>query len=819
MRSTVHHARIRTLAWALGAALLLAAAPQHLQAQGTPAQMEFVRAELAKRGLSEMEARTRLLQNGIDLDRIPLNELPQYQGRITTILDQLVAEKRTAGTASGTPTGMLPAAPLDTTKRQATTPTEAAADTAALRRRRTPPLPDTLPAIYGHDLFTDQSLAVFRTTDGARAPDSYVLGAGDQIRVSIFGTSQADLLAEINPEGFVQFSGVPKLFLRGLTLAQARPLLRSRLAGFYSFNADQYAVTLQTARTVTVNVFGESELRGSFTVSALNTALNALAAAGGPTPIGSVREIQVVRGAQRRKLDLYAFLDDPKLLFEFDLQHNDVVFVPVAKTLVTVEGAVKRPLRYELLQGEDLAQLIRFAGGVNFNANPDNVQVQRVEGDSVVLRDFRLREVLDGKTKVALQDGDVIRVRTAGRPLEQVVEVEGAVFYEGRYDLATGRTLAQVLTKAQPKQDAAAVAYVRRSNPLNREEISYIRIDLTRDQGFELQPLDRVTLFSRSVFTEIGELSVSGAVQRGTVRMTYDPGLTVRDLLTMAGGFTLNSALNRVDLFRLQVDPVKGTTFDRLELAVDSSYAVVKGPANFRLQPFDQLIVREIPLFAVERNVQLSGQVLFPGPYALSSSLTHLSDVVREAGGLTDLADQQFAVLTREGVGPIGVDLRRALAEAHTEGADPILLPGDVIQVDRRQNTIRIRLRGTRVGELASGGLTDQSESSTSSFIYQGPRSARWYIEEFAGGFAQEADRMSVTVTDPSGRVRGTTRRLLVFKAYPTVLPGSTITLRDKFQRDAALGQEKKVDWDAVSARTTQFLTTVITLLVLSRQL
>ncbi|MEY2734444.1 MAG: hypothetical protein RL340_1503, partial [Gemmatimonadota bacterium] len=545
-------------------------------------------------------------------------------------------------------------------------------------------------------------------------------------------------------------------------------------------------------------------------------ALNALAAAGGPSAIGSVRDIQIIRGAQRRRLDVYAFLNDPQQLFDFDLQHNDVLFVPLAKTLVALEGAVKRPMRYELLAGEDLAQLLRFAGGVNFNTNPDYVQIQRVEGDSVVLKDWRLRDVLEGRTPVALQDGDVIRVRTIGRPLERVVAVEGAVFYEGSYDLGSGMTLGQVLSKAQPKQDAATTAYVKRTNPLNREEVSYIRVDFTRDRDFPLEPLDRVTLYSRSVFTEFGDVSVSGAVQGGTVRTTFDPSLTVRDLITMAGGFTLRSALNRVDLFRLRVDVNRGTTFDRIPLEVDSTYRIVKGPEGFRLQPFDQLVVRDIPLFAIERNVQISGQVLYPGTYALKNELTYLSDVLREAGGLTSLADPQFAVLTRSGVGPIGVDLRGALARPRAEGADPVLLPGDVVQVDRRQNTVRIRLQATRVGELSSGGLTGMTESTTSAFVYQGPQSARWYVRQYAGGFAQKADRWSVTVTDPNGRVRGTERRLLFFKSYPEVLPGSVVTLRYKFETPPE--QRKEIDWDVIANRTTQTVSTLLSLVILSRQ-
>jgi protein involved in polysaccharide export with SLBB domain len=910
-----------------GAAVL---APSRLSGQdpvpASQAQQELIRAELAKRGLTEQEARARLAQEGIVIESIPIAELPSYQGRIVAILDKLAAEKKAAvATASNVVT--IPSAPpsavppmasgkaLPTTSTAsgsaAASPMSTVAEAVADAKEKVAAQSSDPSDIYGHSIFTNKTLEVFRTTDGARAPETYILGSGDQVHVSIFGTSQADLLLQVGDDGYAQVVGVPRIFLQGLTLAQARVLLQARLSSYYTFNANQIAITIQVSRTITVNIFGESKLKGSFSVSALNTAFNALSAAGGLTKIGSVRDIQVIRGTTRRRMDVYAFMDDPSMLFRFDLQHNDVIFVPLARTVVTLEGAVKRPMRYELLAGEDLRDLIRFAGGVNYDTYPDFVQVERVQGDSVVLKEWRLSEVLSGKTTVSLGDGDVVRIRTIGRALEQFVDVRGAVFYEGKYDLGRNPTLKDVLARAQlrpqaktdivfierlqpdssvrilpiPWGDSAAtarrvaleprdrvvifdrqryadvaklevqgdvriptsrrlafgerlqlkdvltlagglkptaadIAYVFRTDLYNPSKVEYLRVDVRRDLTFPLGAGDSLVIYDRRTYSSVGQLALSGAVHN-PVRIEFDPVIRFSDLMTMAGGFTRGAALNRVDVFRLNVSAKEGTTFDRIQVQVDSQYRVVVAPPGFRLQPFDQVVVREIPLFDVARSVQLSGQVLYPGSYALTNQKVYLSDVILQAGGFTELADPVFATLVRAGAtGTVGIDLKAAMLHKRDPVVDPILVEGDVITIPRRMNTVAIRLRATRVGELNSIGVatTNQSEGTIASFVDQGRHSAEWYINEFAGGFAQKADRWSVTVTDPNGRVRGTTSRMIFFKNYPTVLPGSTVSLRYKFETPPEQKKET-FDWDKVSARSMQFITALLSLVILKKTL
>jgi hypothetical protein len=272
--------------------------------QAQPAAlMLLAQDELQKRGLNESEVRARLLEKGINPETIPPAEYPKYESQVRAVLDELQAEKRAAATTAsgqnqnagqtiqinvdaagqeqsqagaGETAGQSDSIPVEMLP--ATTPAEAAAEAAqrgiqaeAAAEQDREAASGRIRRIYGHSLFTDQSLEVFRTTDGAQAPESYVLGPGDEIHISIFGASQTDIQQRIAPDGSIQPSGLSKIFLKGLTLAQAREQLRNKLGSFYKFQPDQIAVTIVTARTIMVNIFGETRVSGSFSLSALNS--------------------------------------------------------------------------------------------------------------------------------------------------------------------------------------------------------------------------------------------------------------------------------------------------------------------------------------------------------------------------------------------------------------------------------------------------------------------------------------------------------------------------------------------------------------------
>jgi polysaccharide export outer membrane protein len=857
--------------------------------------------ELQKRGLNETEVRTRLLEEGIDVDNIPPNEYAYYRSRVTNILDKMQAEK--AAATSATPTGVADTTTAPTYEEAftsnifpQTTPGEAAAE-EALEESNISRTDSNI--IYGHNLFTDNAMGVFRTTDGAQAPDTYVLGEGDEVHISIFGSSQTEIHQRIGADGSIQPAGSTKIFLKGLTLDKAREAIRSRLASHYSFRQDQIAVTITTARTISVSIYGEVGVQGGFTISALNTAFNALAAAGGPTPIGSVRNIQLMRSGKTNKLDLYTYMTNPDPKVQYDLQNNDVMFIPVAQKIVQVNGAVNRPMKYELIEGETLVDLLRYAGGLKYNVYPDFVQIERyIDGEKKYL-EYDLNNVLSGTQKIDMQNGDIVLIRTANIPMENFVAINGDVYYGGSYDLEKNGSLLTLIENAKPtftaktdyvfvertrpdetvevltvpfpgvngnpdftlqardvvrvmqqstyrdidtiavsgevrvpflrqfglndrmtisqaieyagglKPNVFPVAYIFRKDLTNPDKMEYLRVSLETDGDMLLQPGDRLNVYDNSTYTNIGEIRINGAVKNpfGTA---FDPSLTLHDLIAMAGGFEIGAAYDRVEIFRVNISNTQEVIYDLITLAVDENYNI-KGE-EFQLQPYDNIVVRMTPNFSIGRMVEVNGRVKYPGVYILEDNRTHLSEIIKLAGGLLDDADPYARLFrTYRNRGNIGLDLDEMTRRSKDIKSDPILMEGDVINVLRQENTVTIRETGTRMAQY----VPEEFSSENKTVIYQGNRSAKWYIRHYAGGFQKIADKNSVTVTMPNNRTESVTK-ILGIRCYPKVYPGGTITLRiDQDKREKLEKEKEKINWDETLSRSLSSLTSIISIILL----
>ncbi len=891
----------------LFAFLISLALPVAVMAQNAT-MVAMAQAELNKRGLNEGEVRTRLLESGIDIDRISPADYASYQDRVISILDQMQAEKNAQATAeapiAGSASANEPTTAASMVQTASETPqstvgetaAEAALEQALVENNVSPTAGND---IYGHSLFTGKNLEVFRTTDGAQAPDSYVLGEGDEVHISIFGSSQTEIHQRIGADGSIQPAGSTKIFLKGMTLAQGRTAIQNKLSQFFSFRPDQIAVTITTARTVSVGIYGEVGVQGGFTISALNTAFNALAAAGGPTDLGSIRNVQLSRSGKNYRLDLYKYMTNPTAGVKYDIQNGDVIFVPIAQKVVGIEGAVNRPMRYELVDGESMLDLIGYAGGLTASAHPDFVQVERFENGSKKYLEYNLKDVLSGRSKVALEQGDVVRIRTGNEPLDQYVAISGDVYYEGNYDLAKNRSLLALLENAKPRYTARTeyvyvertrpdetvevltvpwpglkgnpdfeleardavrvldqasfrdvetisvngqvrapftrtfgmndrmtvaqaieyadglkpsvfpVAYIFRRDLTNADKMEYIRINLDTDGETLLQPGDQLNIYDNTRYTNVGEVNVSGAVKEpfGTA---YDPSLTVHDLLSMAGGFAVGAAFDKVEVFRVNLSNTEAVKMDLITLKVDEDYNVIG--EDFQLQPFDHIVVRLTPNFTMGRSVEINGRVKYPGTYVLTDSKMQLSSVIEMAGGLLDDADP-FARLFRtyNNRGNIGLDLRKVKQNKGSLKEDPILMEGDVINIVRQENTVTIRETGTRLAQY----IPDDFSATQKLMVYKGGHSAKWYINHYAGGFQKTADRNSVTVTMPNNQTIGTTRFLGIRK-YPTVEPGGVITMRMDDQKREKLDKPKeKIDWGAEMRSTLSALTSVVSIYLL----
>ena len=859
--------------------------------------MAMAQAELQKRGLSETEVRTRLLEEGIDVDNISPTEYVNYQDRVMSILDKMQAEK-SAADANAAATTAIEVAPITAAVPQSTAG-EIVAE-AAIQEKNVPAT-DSL-AIYGHSIFTGNAMEVFRTTDGAQAPDTYVLGEGDEVHISIFGSSQTEIHQRIAADGSIQPAGSSKIFLKGMTMAQTRKAIQSKLASHYSFREDQIAVTITTARTVQVSIYGEVGVQGGFTLSALNSVFNALAAAGGPSEMGSVREIQLSRGGKNTKLDLYTYMTKPDAKIQYDIQNGDVIFVPIAQNVVSISGAVNRPMRYEMVKGEGLKQLIEYAGGLVYNAYMDYVQVERYENGERKYLEFNLADVMSGKQKVDLHNGDAVLIHQSDVPMENYVAINGAVYYGGNYDLKGNSSLKALIEKVKPtytaktdyvfvermapdstvtiltvpfpgingnadfelqardvvkvlgqneyrdldtisvngqvrkpfsrqfglndrmtvgqaieyagglKPNVYPVAYIFRKNQENPAKMEYITVSLDSDLDKELQAGDQLNIYDNTTYTNQGEVRVNGAV-KSPFGTTFDPSLTIHDLLTMAGGFEVGAAYDRVEVFRLNISDNK-SSFEVITLQVDENY---NPKSDFQLQPYDQIVVRMTPDFTTGRTVELSGRVKYPGVYLLDDNKVQLWEVIQMAGGLLDDADPYARVFrTHEGRGNIGVNLTKAKNNKKKMDSDLILMDGDVINISRQENIVIIREIGTRMGQYVPADFS----ASSKVIVYNGDHSAAWYIRHYAGGFQKVANKNSVTVTYPNNQTESTKRYFLGIRNYPDVQPGGVVTVSiDREKREKLDTPKEKVNWSNTFNQSITTMTAVVSLIVLLKNL
>jgi protein involved in polysaccharide export with SLBB domain len=609
--------------------------------------MVQVQAMLKSKGLNDDDVKARLRSKGLDVDKMSQEELVKNRGEIEKTISEMEAEKNSGkntsennvGVKEGKELGIAPKDKLNIVSSDSipTSKLEAIADKTQEKNSE-----KLVPSkVYGHKIFRDKSIEVYRVSKDASPPESYILAPGDKINILIFGKSQADLSYEINTGGFIQPNLMPKVFLSGLTLKQAKDLLISRFSSYYLFNRDQFVLVLNTSRTMSINIFGEVEKVGTYTTSALNTALNALSASGGPTEIGTVRNIQIIRGNTKKVLDVYDFMTNPIVQFEFFLQNNDIIYVPAAEKIVSIEGAVNRPMSYELKTSEGLKELIKFAGGLRIDAFTEIVQIQRIENNKVVLNDYPFPDVMTGKIKLDLANGDSVRLKSINAPLKNYVNINGAVEYVGDYALASTGTISALLQKAKLKPEAKKEqAFLLRKKLDQTTEVLSINLENIlsgKDKDLTLQQEDSVLVYEQARYVDQFKIAVVGEVRNPFERaFAYEKGLSIKEALELAGGLKPEASKNGY-IYRTDPFNAKKTTY----LPVDINMI-----STDKLLPGDQLVILNKDVYLLESSISITGDVNKPLNLRYDPSLK-LNDLIKLAGGLTISSNPKFVEVFR----------------------------------------------------------------------------------------------------------------------------------------------------------------------------
>ena len=514
-----------------------------------------------------------------------------------------------------------------------------------------PPVPDPAErgadsrAVFGRNVFRSRALT-FEPNENQATPENYRLGPGDEVIIDIWGENERSLREEISPEGNIMVEQVGPVYLNGLTIKEANAKLRGVFGQIYAgvsgdSPASEVRVTLGRLRTIQVNVMGEVEMPGTYRLSSFATVFHALYQAGGVTDIGTLRNIRVLRsGREVASVDIYKYLFHGDSKDDIRLEEGDIVLVPSYDLLVEVTGCVKRPMRYEMEAGEPLSQLLAYAGGFTGDAYGREVRVVRTMGREHEL--FNVDSV--GYGTFALMDGDSVAV---GRVLDRYanrIEVQGAVYRPGMYELGEGtHTVRELIGRAEGLREDAfrgRALLFRERDDLTPEIVA---VDLEgvlsgRLTDISLRCNDVLVVSSVHDLEDRGGFTIGGEVARPGV-YPYAAHTTVEDLIVQAGGLLDGASTVKVEVSRRLKDP-KSTTPSN---GVGKVYAfslkeglVVDGEAGFELAPFDVVEVRRSPGYQPQRQVVLDGEVVFTGNYTLIRKNERLSDLVKRAGGITD---------------------------------------------------------------------------------------------------------------------------------------------------------------------------------------
>ena len=503
--------------------------------------------------------------------------------------------------------------------------------------------------VFGRDIFSNKNLS-FEPLMNIATPQNYVLGAGDQVSVDIYGASQKSVDCTVSPDGDIVIEGYGPIRVGGLSVAAAKARLRATLGSRYQ--SSRINLSLGQTRTVSINVMGEVVKPGTYTLSAFASVFNALYMAGGTNDIGTLRNIKIYRNNRLVSVcDIYDYILNGKMTGNVRLHDGDVIIVGPYDCLVNITGKVKRPMYYEMKRNESLQTLLRYAGGFTGDAYKKAVRVNRKTGREYAV--FNVDEFDMSAFRIA--DGDSVSVDSILPRYHNTVEIKGAVFRPGMYQLGDG--INSVRSLVQHAEGLTEEAFTARAVMHRMKADRTLRVIPVDIQGImdgrvaDIPLKENDVLFIPTKQTAMNEqtISIQGEVVYPGI-YKYADNETLEDFVLQAGGLTDKASTVKVDVARRVGNP-KALTTDSI-IAKTYSFAlkdgfVVDGEQGFVLQPFDEVYVRKDPSYTVQQNVSIDGEVTFPGTYTLSHRQTRLTDLVKAAGGATNLAYIHGARLER----------------------------------------------------------------------------------------------------------------------------------------------------------------------------
>ena len=683
------------------------------------------------------------------------------------------------------------------------------------QREANRPVGDLSGTVFGREIFSNKNLS-FEPNLNVPTPKGYVLSAGDELLINVWGDSELNLKLKVSPEGTILIPNLGPVSVSGLTIETAENRIRQELGRIMSTlsgdtdGANTFvSVSLSQIRSIKVNIVGEVVAPGTYTLPSFATLFNALYAAGGVNEIGSLRGIKVYRNSKEvAKLDVYDYLLNGKYNTNIRLEENDMVIVSPYDQLAVVQGKVKRNRIFELKKGETLSQLLNMAGGFTGDAYRKDVRIKRKAGSR-----YQIATVTEDKYPTfAMMDGDSLLVDSVIPFYENRLTVTGAVWRPGEYELnGAVHTVRQLIDQAAGLKgdEFTGRAQITRLNPDFTTTVVAVNIRgilSGTSPDIELKPEDILNIPSLFDLREPYTIKVSGAVNYIDTVLPYRNNLTVEDAIMMAGGLKESAATVNVEVARRIKDTKTyentNRTAEVFNFALNDNLGLIstdgkKSDAVFTLEPFDEVYVRFSPGYQEQQVVKIGGEITFSGDYVLAEKNSRLSDIISKAGGITPDAYVKGASLkrqltedemrrletllqlssnkqSRDSVAlslenikdySVGIDLEKALANPGS-AHDVVLRDGDALYIPQLQSTVKI-----------NGAVTYPN-----SVTYTNGMSVGDCLSQ-AGGYNDIARKYPIVIY-MNGKVATTKKCFIFFKRYPKVEPGCEIVVPTKTQRD-----------------------------------
>ena len=755
--------------------------------------MDYIARE-TKVGTSQSQIVTRLMQRGVKIDQIRRLR-NQYDSQIKSRGMARVAD-RAVSTAESSMRSNNGEAKQVTTAKQGTTgevTTDASERHDAVERdvQATQEVAGEAEGkkVFGRDIFNQRMLS-FEPNMNIATPQNYVLGPGDQVIVDIYGASQKTLQLTVSPEGTITVPDYGPIQISGMSVSAANAKIRRSLGSRY--RSSQVKLTVGQTRTILVNVMGEVRTPGTYTLSAFATVFHALYMAGGINELGTLRNIKVFReGRLVTVVDIYEYILNGRLAGNIRLQENDVIQVGAYDCLVGITGNVKRPMFYEMRKNESVGTLIKYAGGFTGDAYKKSVRLVRQTGEKYAV--YNVGEFDMNTFKV--DDGDAVTIDGILNRYENMVEIKGAVFRPGMYQLGQGTTSVRSLIQQAEgvTEDAfTAHAILHRLKPDRTLQVIPVDVNgILAGTSADIPLQNEDVLFIPTQADRVAErtMTIGGEVISPGVYQ-FAENTTIEDLIMQAGGLTDAASMAKVDVSRRIIDP-KATTTSK-EIAKTYSFSlkdgfVIDGTPGFKLEPYDVVQVRRSPGFQTPRMITVSGEVMFEGDYAMVSKNQRLSDAIRMAGGVSqdayvrgahlerrlnkderDRRDFLMQQLAKQAGGndsvrisqlnlsdtySVGIHLDEALANPGSD-ADIQLREGDRIVVPEFNGTVTI-----------SGNVMFPN-----TVAYQKGKNYKWYVNQ-AGGFGNRAKKSATWIVYQNGTMSKVGRGVKIEPGCEIIVP------------------------------------------------